>query len=175
MTAGGVGAAARVAEMRREFDAAFARPPAPEPPPAEPLLRVSAGGTRFFVRLRELACVLPCTLVVPVPGARRGLLGLTAVRGQVLPLYALATILDLPGPAAAPRWILVEAGRAGAGLGVEAVEGVSRIPETAVREAAAAARRAGGGSGMLQDSAGPRDLLDVAAVMDVIRKNQQPA
>jgi chemotaxis signal transduction protein len=160
----------RVAQMRREFDAAFARPPAAEPPATETLLRVSAGGTGFFVQLRQLACVLPCAVVVPVPGARRELLGLTAVRGQILPLYSLATLLELAGPVAPARWILVAAGGTGAGLGVEVVEGVSRIPETVVMEAAA--RGEGGRRGNLPDAAGVRPLLDVTSVINNLLKGQ---
>ncbi|MCC6740388.1 MAG: chemotaxis protein CheW [Planctomycetia bacterium] len=165
----------RVAEMRREFDASFARPPAPEPPPSEPLLRFTAGGTRFFARLRDLSGVLPCAVVVPVPGARRGLLGLTVVRGQILPLYALATLLELPGSAPAPRWILVPAGGAGAGLGVDFVEGASRILESAVLEVSSAARRDGGKRGLLQEAAGSRALLDVASVVASLRNSKQPS
>ncbi|MCE9582138.1 MAG: chemotaxis protein CheW [Planctomycetes bacterium] len=172
---GGADFAGKVAAMRREFDAAFALPPAPEPPPAESLLRVTTGGTGYFVRLRELSFVFPCKVVVPVPGARRGLLGLTAVRGQLLPLYALATLLDLPGSATPPRWILVAAGVTAAGLGVERVDGVTRMPEAAVREAASSGSREGGKRAALQDSASSRALLDVESVIAGIRKFQSPS
>ncbi|MEK7469670.1 MAG: chemotaxis protein CheW [Planctomycetota bacterium] len=143
--------------MRRDFDAVFALPRAPEPPPAESLLRISTAGTGFNVRLNELSCVLPCAVVVPVPGARRGLLGLTAVRGQIMPLYALATLLELPGPVPTPRWILVA--EAGAALGVDAVEGVTQVPVAAVREVA---------------SAGSRALLNVTSVVEGLRKSRIP-
>jgi chemotaxis signal transduction protein len=162
----------RVGQMRRDFDAAFARPPAPEPPPSEPLLRVSAGGTGLFVRIRELALVLPCAVVVPVPGARRGLLGLTAVRGQILPLYSLAALLEIPGPVVPARWILVAAGGTAAGIGVEAVEGVSRIPVAVVGEASALGE--GRRRGNLPDAAGSRALLDVTSVVNNLRRGQQP-
>jgi hypothetical protein len=151
--------------MRREFDAAFGSPPAPEPPPRERLLRVAAGGRGWFVRTRELAAVLACGEVVAVPGAGRGLLGLASVRGQVLPLFALTSLIDPAAPAERARLILVAAGGPGIGIGVSSVDGLAELPEEAVR--------AGAGGRPMPDGGQARVLLDFAALVRGVREGSR--
>jgi chemotaxis signal transduction protein len=84
---------ARVAELRRAFDLGFAAPPKTEREELENLLAIHVAGERFALRVSELAGLQPQQRIVPLPGARAGLLGLAGVRGRLVPVYSLASLL----------------------------------------------------------------------------------
>lgn len=155
------GLSTRVLEMRREFDASFARAPEGEAEESELLLRIAAAGARYLVRLRDLAAVHPCGALVPVPSARPGLIGLAAPRGRLLPVYALGALLGRPAPAIPPAWLFVAASPAPAAFAFDGLEGIARVPAAQVREAAASARA-------VCDGAEARALLDVEKLLDGI-------
>ena len=83
----------RVAELRRAFDQGFAAPPKTERDELENLLAIRVAGERFALRISELAGLQPQQRIVPLPGARAGLLGLAGVRGRLVPVYSLASLL----------------------------------------------------------------------------------
>lgn len=157
------GLSARVLAMRREFDEAFARAPAGAAVETEALLRISAAGGRYFVRLRDVAAVHPRGAILPVPSARPGLIGLASPRGRLLPVYALGALLGRPAPDAPPPWLLVAAGPAPAAFAFDRLEGLARLPAAEVREAAS---KHAGPAGALFDGAEARALLDVPWLLE---------
>ena len=67
--------------------------------------------------------------VTPVPGARPAVVGVRNLRGQVVPVVDLASVLGLPGGRArSASWSPRTASRK-AGLAVDAVADVERLPE----------------------------------------------
>ena len=90
--------------LRRAFDRSFAALPA-EAPPFEDLLTVRAAGDTFALRLRDVAELIAGLLVAPLPSATPHLLGLAGLRGGVVPVFSLASLLGAAGPAGAPRWV----------------------------------------------------------------------
>jgi len=89
------------ARARAEFDAAFVRAPAIAEGGLEQALRVSLGEDRtFLVPLEKLAGIELDPRVRWVPGAGGeplgDLLGVTAVRGDVVPVYSLARLIGRP-------------------------------------------------------------------------------
>ena len=69
---------ARLAALRDAFDRGFAEPPLESPPPRREFLAIRAGDHRFALRLDELARVVPCGRIVPLPQ----LAPLSPVRGS---------------------------------------------------------------------------------------------
>jgi purine-binding chemotaxis protein CheW len=96
---------ARVAQLRRDFDAAFASPLREPQRAGTDLLIVGACGVPYALRASELAGLEVDRKVVPLPAARRGLLGLCAAQGNLIPVFALAALLGTPLSGAPPRWI----------------------------------------------------------------------
>jgi purine-binding chemotaxis protein CheW len=93
--------------LRRAFDAGFAAPPAARAAAEVGLLRLRAGGAPVAVRTLEAAGLVPAARLCPVPGARRELLGLAGVRGEVVPVYALSRLLGWPDAGERPAWLLL--------------------------------------------------------------------
>jgi chemotaxis signal transduction protein len=98
----------RLSELRRAFDMGFALPPKAEREEPENLLAIRVAGERFALRVSELAGLQPQQRIVPLPGARAGLLGLAGVRGRLVPVYSLASLLGYSSDALdETRWLAV--------------------------------------------------------------------
>lgn len=100
------------------------------------LLYLAVAGHRFCLRLGEVERLLPLMRVQPVPEGPDYLLGLMNLRGEAVPLLDLARRLNLP---AAARYtletpvVLVSIGTLRAGLLVDEVQGVRKVPRAALR------------------------------------------
>lgn len=118
MNASGQSEDERVAEMRRAFDEAFAMEPSLADEASERLLTLRISGDRFAVRMSEVGGIARCPRVEPLPSRVPALLGLTGLRGELTPVYALALLLGYPVPET-PRWILLSKRAPTTGLAIE--------------------------------------------------------
>ncbi len=93
-------------------------------------------GVHVHVRVAREHYALPVTRVLevaelgdltPVPGSPASVIGVRNLRGQVIPVMALATLLGLSGEEP-ERIVVVEAGERYAGLAVDAVVDVGELP-----------------------------------------------
>ena len=126
--------------LREAFDAAFVEPPSAGPRPDElPLLVLRAGAARVAVRVLETGGLVAPGRIEPVPSGRRELLGVTGVRGALLPVYGLARLLGIEDAGEVLRWLLLAGGEARVGLAFGALEGYRRVARAAVEPAGAAA------------------------------------
>lgn len=122
-------------ELAREFDDSFARAAAPPADADISVLLIRIGSARYAVRLSQLSGVFAHSAVTHVPGAPPAMLGLTALRGAIVPVYDLAALLG-QSPVVASRSLLVAAARPVA-LAVELVESCAAVPVASLRAAAA--------------------------------------
>jgi chemotaxis signal transduction protein len=99
----------RAALLRAEFDRAFAAAPVAANQTGERLLIVGVGGDRLLLRLRDIAGLFADCRIVAVPRAHAALLGITGLRGAILPVYALGAVLGYPPAESVPRWLVTAA------------------------------------------------------------------
>jgi hypothetical protein len=98
-------------------------------PPSLPLLFCTAAGTRFALPALDVEAVLPPLLPVAGPGQ----LHVVAHRGQVLPVFDAG--LALGGPAVLGGGAVPMLRLAGVAVAVAAVEGLRRVPLSAISAA----------------------------------------
>lgn len=122
MNDGGTASRGAAASLRAAFDAAFAEPASAVRPQTVALLVVRVGGETCALRTAELRGVERDRRVVPMPSTAPGFVGLAGVRGELLPVFRLATLLGHAVADRAAPWLLVAAGDARIALAVEAVE-----------------------------------------------------
>jgi chemotaxis signal transduction protein len=124
----------RVAEMRRDFDRAFAEPVHFDTAATENLLAIRMGAQSCAIRLSEITGLFADKKITRVPGGGAALLGIAGFRGALLPVYSLQALLgqsgDSPGPGT-PRWLVIAAA-APAALAFEAFEGQLRVLPDAI-------------------------------------------
>jgi purine-binding chemotaxis protein CheW len=146
-----VPSADRLAELRESFDLSFTRPP-PARAETVDLLAITVGTDALAVDLSEVAGIVADRAVTRLPGSPPALLGVAALRRQLVPVYDLAMVLGTAGergPGGGPRWMILATGSPAVALAVDRVDAHLRVP----REDAAA---------------GPRPLIDMVAVRATI-------
>jgi purine-binding chemotaxis protein CheW len=159
----------RVTRLRAAFDRAFAEAPAVEIDAREDILAFRVGGDAHAVRLKDTAGIFYDHPVTPLPSPLPELLGLSGFRGQMVPVYDLASLLGYPRPATA-RWIMLSAGVTPVGLACEAFETLLRVSRSAL-DAEAGARDAE----LLQTAEGTRILLDLGKLLGTLRARLERA
>lgn len=173
--------AASLEEIRAAFDASFAVAPAGPPADDVPLLTIRVANDVVALRVHETLGLLKAGKIVAVPSRRPELLGVTGVRGAVIPVYSLARLTGR-GEGETPRWIVLAlcppAGRAdGPGAGAEQsgagarvglafaeFQGHVRVPPGAIHAATSARDRASV-SGVVELAGQMRPILDVVALV----------
>ena len=130
----------RTAEtLRHSFDRTFAEPAISHEEETVDLLVVDAGPRRLALRLRQVRGIRKCPRAVPVPSDAPGLVGLGAVRGELIALYGLAPLVCHPPVAPEPGDWVVLCGAA-IGLVFDALHRQIRVPASALMRAGPDAR-----------------------------------
>jgi len=74
------------------------------------LLEISFGTAAYALRKADISGLFVDRIVTPLPTAVPALLGITGVRGEILPVYDLGAMLGYPVRAARWRWLAIAAG-----------------------------------------------------------------
>lgn len=94
--------------MRDAFDAQFEAPRTSELVETRDFVLVHAGGERVAIALDAIRAVVRCPAATPVPGARHGLIGIAAMRGEIVGMYELGALLGgQAGSTRADAWALL--------------------------------------------------------------------
>jgi len=120
----------KVAEYKKVFDDSFAAPEQSERMVVEQMLAITVGSDRLAVALRDISgLTLAKGTILPVPSRVPELLGITGIRGVVVPVFNLAALLNIEPGASQCRWlILCRERKATIALAVDLVEGHLEIP-----------------------------------------------
>jgi chemotaxis signal transduction protein len=120
-----------VEKLRREFDAAFARPHERDAVSFAELLLIRASDRPLALHAGELRGIVECPPVTPVPSGARGCLGVTSVRGVLVGVYSLAALVD-DARGGSHRWLAI-AGDGTLGFAFDELERYERVALDAIR------------------------------------------
>lgn len=159
--------AGRVEMLREAFDRSFAQPPVLEAARTEDLLAIRVAGNPYALRVAEIAGLFADKAVVPVPSAVPELLGVSGLRGAIVPVYDLAVLLGYPAQAA-PRWLVLARSREPVALAFDAMEAQLAVsPQDVIFEVGDAGAHA---RGSLRAEGGLRLIAHLPSVLDDIHK-----
>ena len=122
----------RATELRHAFDLSFALPPPQASQEVEDLLTIRVVGDPYAIRLRDIAGMVAGRRVVPVPAATLDLLGLAGIRGGVVPVFGLASILGYGQAPGSPRWMILCGSEEPIALAFSDFEGYLRLPTSSL-------------------------------------------
>jgi chemotaxis signal transduction protein len=91
---------------------------------------LAVGDELYALPVQSVLEVAEADDVAPVPRGGRALLGVRNLRGEVLPVFDLATVLGRPDDRPARRHVVVEHDGRRAGLAVAGVEDVGPLAES---------------------------------------------
>jgi chemotaxis signal transduction protein len=95
----------RLLHFRRDFDQGFAAAPSAAATVFEDLLAIRVAGDPYALRVREIAGMVASRKVVYLPSRKPALLGITGIRGSVVPVYGLAALLGYGASARPAPWL----------------------------------------------------------------------
>lgn len=90
-------------------------------------VRVGVGAEEYALSVDDVLEVAELGDLTPVPGAPVGVLGVRNLRGQILPVVDVATLLGADGNGSAERMVVAERAGARTGLAVDRVLGVEEL------------------------------------------------
>ena len=129
-----------VADIRRAFDASFAAPVAETTAELVELLVIKIAGETHLIRLGEITGLVPAGKIVALPSRSPAVLGVIGVRGNLVPVLSLASLLGYGSIRETTGW-LVLCGPPGdtLALAVARLDGTLAIPPSAICAAEQAA------------------------------------
>ena len=94
-------------------------------------VRVRLGGEAYAVAVEHVIEVAELGRLSPVPGAHGSVLGVRNLRGEVLPVFDLASVLGITGDGLPQCLLVTEHGSLRAGFAIDEVTDVCTLPPVA--------------------------------------------
>lgn len=92
-------------------------------------MRLRVAAEAYAIPVTQVREVSGLGEVTPVPGTPPGVLGIRNLRGQLIPVIDLAAVLGISRVAAPGYLLVIQAQGQQAGLAIDAVSGVSELPD----------------------------------------------
>lgn len=165
----------RVEEIRRSFDASFARPLEQVEGSFEDLIAIRVANDQFALRLSELAGIHAWSRITALPGSQPALLGLSGIRGRVTAIYELARVLGYEREEAAPRWIALCRADAPIGIAIGEIDGYIRLGRSELRAIRRDERRLAYVDEAFERDSVVRGVLGMPALVAALRGSVSPA
>lgn len=160
----------KVAEMRRLFDESFAAAPPEHVTELEAMLAITVEGESFAIRVSEISgLAVRKEEIVPVPSRVPELLGLTGVRGTVVPVFSLARLLGFSSESTQAHWLVFCGDRQSPiALAFESMEKLFQVPATGIfsREEILGRRYV---TATVREGATSRGLISISAFVEQIK------
>lgn len=147
--------AERAADMRRAFDATFARAPETSSARTEDFLLVHVAGDPFAMRVADFARVAGAPKIVAVPSRSATVIGVASMRGAIVSVHSLARLLGYDAPLDGARWIALARAADTIGFAFAALDRFARVESTEER--------------VLVTDGVARPIVDVAALVAKIK------
>lgn len=134
-------AGARLAGLRRDFDAVFSAPPAVASADSSGFLAIRVAGDPYALDVAEVQEYVADRRIVPLRGRAHGLLGLAGVRGAIVPVYDLAALLGYPAGRSESRGFVLCRSEESVALAVDGLEAYVRVPRADISAASGGGER----------------------------------
>jgi len=118
--------------LRQAFDRSFASPPSLASQEVVDLLTIRVAGDPYAILLRDIAGMVSGCTVVPVPTVTPDLLGLVGIRGGIVPVFDLASILGYGPAPGLPRWMILCGAQEPIALAFSDFEGYLQLPASSL-------------------------------------------
>jgi chemotaxis signal transduction protein len=157
-------------ELRASFDGAFSERHVEPSSDVEELLTLTLGTDAYAVRLSQVAGLYADRKLVPLPSARRELLGIVGLRNTLVPVYDLGALLGY-APLETPRWFVLARAKVRVGFACTAPDTLVRVPRSQI---SARTRIEGAAqphlTGAVRIGTVLRPLIDLSSVLALVER-----
>ena len=162
----------KAAQLRQAFDHSFALPPSAASPDVHDLLTIRVAGNPYAIRLQDITEIVAGRSVISVPAVTPGLLGLAGIRGGIVPVFGLSSILGYGSDPESPRWMILCGAEEPIALAFSDFEGHLRLPTSALHadeNFSATSENAKYVTQVARTPDGVRAVISVALILATIR------
>jgi chemotaxis signal transduction protein len=155
----------RADELRSAFDRSFAESPKTVVADIENYLGIGLADDFYMIHLAEVRGLFADKKIVPLPSQASACLGVAGLRGDIVPVHCLRTILGYASDDAAPRWLILA--NAPIALTFDRFEGYLQISKSAVASSKDASPR-GHVLATAPIAGGPCPILSLQSIIDTV-------
>jgi chemotaxis signal transduction protein len=134
------------------------------------LLAIRIGGDRYAIPIAEITGLQVDRVIAPVPTLVSGLLGLAGIRGELVPVYSLATLIGYTQPPRATRWLALCGTDQATGLAFDEFERHLNLSVSQIGTADAARAKGEHIHAVAHAEDGPRPVISIPSVMAEIAR-----
>lgn len=117
----------RVRTLRQEFDAGFAREPSGAAVETCDLLAIRVAGEPYALLVEDISELAQGRKIVPMPSRRPDVMGVAAIRGTLVSVHSLASLLGHGSDEARVPWLAVCLNSEGIALAFGLLERLHRV------------------------------------------------
>lgn len=163
-------------DLRRAFDQTFAVPPPPPLAELESVLVIWVDGASFALRVGELVGLEARRKIVALPLDTLAFLGLAGMKGQLVPVYSLASLLGYACERAdEARWLAVCGAGDPVGLAFTGLQGYVQVTRAALSALGEAERERGHVQGVLRLASETCYVLSIPSILaEINRRASRP-
>lgn len=161
----------KVTELRDAFDGAFADLPAStKDDQYETLLAIRTGNDLYAIKIGEITGLAVNRNIVPFPTPISGLLGIAGIRGELVPVYSLASLLGHSHDVEQPKWLALCGANDPVGLAFNGFEGHLRVPVTEIYAANQDDVKNAHHKQMVGTTGSVRVIVNVTGILEMIKE-----
>ncbi len=161
-------------KLREAFDETFTRPAVSWNDAVEDLLAIRVGKSQLALRRSEIAAIMRCPPLTPLPSRNPSFRGLGSVRGSLVAAYSIGSLLGLEDRSPSNGWIVLCGAERSAALLFDELVGYFRLPANEIHRADSPEQEIGAHE-VVRVSGTLRPVLDVARLMFNLRRGGRPA
>lgn len=165
MTDQRVGFAEQAVELGRLFDRTFAQAPRLDAGRSTGFLRVRVGADAYAFALDAIVGLFVDKTVVPLPSTAPHVLGIAGIRGAIVPVYSLRSLLGYAVERECPRWLVLARSHEPVGLAFEQFGGYLQARPS---EVAPAPRTDSHVLGTVRSESGPCAVLGIPSILTTL-------
>ena len=165
------------AQLREAFDSSFALPPSLASQEVEDLLTIRLAGDPYAIRLLDITEIVTGRKVIPVPAVTQDVLGLAGIRGGIVPVFGLSSILGYGTDPGSPRWMILCGAEEPIALAFSDFEGYLRLPTSGLHadeNFSATTAKTKYVSQVARTTDGVRAVISIQLIMATIRNRISP-
>lgn len=161
----------KLAELRNAFDRERAVPfSSSADEQAESLLAIRVAGDGYAIRVSEISGITTNREIVALPTHVSGLLGIAGIRGALIPVYSLPSLLGYDTAVEALRWLALCEAHESFALAFDAFEGYLRISIGQIYPAKRSETSSAQGTHLAQTAGGTRAIVSIPLLTKTIQE-----
>jgi purine-binding chemotaxis protein CheW len=159
------------AKLRAAFDRTYATPAlSRETSQSEDLLAIRLAGNAYAVKVNEISGLAKERKIISLPSAIPELLGVAGIRGELVPVYSLATLMGVNRGSEEDRWLVLCGVDEPIGLAFPEFEGYLQVPFAHLYAASQENMTSGHIKEVVRTADLIRSVLSIPSIVEMIRR-----